>query len=340
MTVPAAAPNGAAGGDGETTATSPAAGPDAHPPAAAPAAAAGLPDMAAALAVKVVLSATAQADPAALAAAYDAMAARFAAAGLDAAAVAATARYFDFAAPRRALLYSRFPAPLPPAAVRLGAIFLQRSDPALAAAAAAAAADVAAALPAGADVAVGKAEHLHVTVFMASHPTALRSDALAPAGADFDLEDGGDAAAVLARARPAAGYVVREVAAMRAAATGGPPPRLRVHRVVLAESGTLLLCCVDADGAGAALRARLRAALPGAPPRQPTIWHASLARVLGTAPLRPADAAAAGAACARWTARLAGTELAPRAMAHVCEERFGTVEGEHVELPLGGGEEN
>ena len=70
-------------------------------------------------------------------------------------------------------------------------------------------------------------------------------------------------------------------------------PRFEVHRLLLADSGTLLLCSVDTTGHLAALRKRLRQAYPGAPPRQSTIVHASIARLLDDGrQLAPAEIAA------------------------------------------------
>ena len=66
-----------------------------------------------------------------------------------------------------------------------------------------------------------------------------------------------------------------------------------MHRLLLADSGTLLLCSVDTTGHLAALRKRLRQAYPGAPPRQSTIVHASIARLLDDGrQLAPAEIAA------------------------------------------------
>lgn len=72
----------------------------------------------------------------------------------------------------------------------------------------------------------------------------------------------------------------REVSAYRSAAASTSAPRFEVHRLVMADSGTLLLCSVDHSGHLAALRRRLRAAFPGGPPKQSTIVHASIARLL------------------------------------------------------------
>lgn len=57
---------------------------------------------------------------------------------------------------------------------------------------------------------------------------------------------GVDPATQAAAAAPAPASLAREVAAFRAAAAATPPPRFSVHRLLLADSGTLLLCRWDA----------------------------------------------------------------------------------------------
>ncbi len=66
-------------------------------------------------------------------------------------------------------------------------------------------------------------------------------------------------------------------------------PLPQVHRLLLADSGTLLLCSVDRSGNLAKLRARLRASFPGAPSTQSSIMHASIARLLSTEQLTVAQ---------------------------------------------------
>ena len=57
----------------------------------------------------------------------------------------------------------------------------------------------------------------------------------------------------------------------------------------MADSGTLLLCSVDRSGNLAPLRARLKAAFPGAPSTQGSIMHASIGRILSTEQLTVAE---------------------------------------------------
>lgn len=172
------------------------------------------------------------------------------------------------------------------------------------------------------------AEHFHVTVFMTSQPHTLRPDPFhagwtQPAAPPSDW------------ASPPAGVVEREVAAMREAVADLAPPRFSVHRLLLADSGTLLLTSVETGGSTlAALRRRLRAAFPGAPTTQSTIIHMSVGRVLTPRPLGAEAVAAAARACDAWTDRLAGRAWTAAGVTHVQENIFTTVEGPTVFLPF------
>lgn len=324
-----------------------------------------LPDMSATLDAKVTVSEAAQQDPRRLAIAYDDMAAKFATQGLNLAAVAAMRQYFanlEGPGPAEPLRYAEFPAPLPPGAVRLSLVFFQRSNPALAELVHRAATDIVASLPPGTKYHLNDpgarfslfwgargvipvssfthaslspipfiADHYHITVFMTSQPHTLRPSPLVPGN---ELPKGLTAEVLAVAAAPT--DVDGEVAALRRAAAATPAPTFRVHRLLMADSGTLLLCSLDASGVIAGLRSGLKDAFPGAPPRQSTIFHASVARVLGDGPLAPAAVAAVQEACDRWSDRLRGREFKVNTLHYVMEERFTTVEGPAVALPFGG----
>ncbi|KAL6784125.1 hypothetical protein ACKKBG_A04890 [Auxenochlorella protothecoides x Auxenochlorella symbiontica] len=290
-----------------------------------------IPDMTASLNAKVVVSDDQQADPAQLAACYDAMAAKFLQHGLNIEAVQATRQYFDLSQGTlpRPLEYARFPSPLPEAAVRLGVLFMQKCNPTLASLAHQAALDIARHIPPGYLLHLNEPSHYHVTVFMTSQPHTLRPDPFDPGWAP----PSGDAPPA-GWAAPAPAALARELRAMAAAAAAEPPPRLRAQRLLLADSGTLLLCSVDVSGGLAALRRRLRRAFPGAPPRQSTIVHCSLGRVLGGEEMGADAAARIAAACDAWTMRLAGAEWTAPGLTHVRETVFTTVEGPAVFMPF------
>jgi hypothetical protein len=230
--------------------------------------------------------------------------------------------------PAAPLHYSAFPSPLPPLAVRLCVLFLRDAGPALVAALHRAALDVVAVLPMGVKAHVSQPSHLHITVFMGSQPHALRPDPASPDGGI--LAEGADPAA----GAPSPAVLAAEIELMRQEANAVAPPSLRVHRILMADSGTLLLCCVDGSGRLASLRAALRRRLPGAPPRQSTIAHASLARVLTTSQFDSTTRARIKEVCDRCTTELRGMEVPTFKLYHVCEEQFTTVEGPSVALPF------
>ncbi|RMZ57642.1 hypothetical protein APUTEX25_001842 [Auxenochlorella protothecoides] len=125
-----------------------------------------IPDMTASLNAKVVVSDDQQADPAQLAACYDAMAANFLQHGLNIEAVQATRQYFDLSQGTvpRPLEYARFPSPLPEAAVRLGVLFMQKCNPTLASLAHQAALDIARHIPPGYLLHLNEPSHYHSTI--------------------------------------------------------------------------------------------------------------------------------------------------------------------------------
>ncbi|GAB4818250.1 hypothetical protein N2152v2_005296 [Parachlorella kessleri] len=107
-----------------------------------------------------------------------------------------------------------------------------------------------------------------------------------------------------------------------------------VHRLLMADSGTLLLCSVDRSGNLARLRARLRASFPGAPSTQSSIMHASIGRILSTEQLTVAEIERVQAACDRWSEQLRGMQFDPEVLYHICERTFTTVEGPRIPLPF------
>jgi len=205
---------------------------------------------------------------------------------------------------------------------------------------------------------------LHLTLFMTSQPFALCPDPFAVVGGGGGEEAakaggaGGGAAAVGA---PAPGVVGREVAATRALAAGRAGPVFEADCIVLAPSGALPLLLVDVGGgeggvskpaasadaraseAGEAassgggevarLRAAARAAFPSAPRSQPSIMHVTLGRLL-TPVGDAATIAAVASAAAEASRKVKGLRWAPRALAHICEEVFATVQGARADAPF------
>jgi hypothetical protein len=297
-----------------------------------------LPDMAATLKAKIAVSHAEQSNPEALARVYDAMATKLVSQGLDLAACCAIRQYFGSLHTSRPipLLYAQFPVPLPPGAVRLSVVFFKKAAPDLAQLVLQAATDIVSCLPHDVPCHINDQDHYHITIFMTSQPHTLRPNPFISIRSDGDVfppelspEE------IYSRAAPAKETVDREIEVMREAAKSTTAPTFRVHRVFLADSGTLLLTCVDVSGQVAGLRQRLQASFPGAPPRQSTIFHASLARVLVEKQLDARSIARIHRKCEEWTSsHLRGAEFQVTEMHYVQEERFTTVDGPVIALPF------
>ncbi|KAG7674422.1 hypothetical protein NADE_008179 [Nannochloris sp. 'desiccata'] len=294
-----------------------------------------LPDMSATLKTKIAVSEEAQQDPRLLAMAYDAMASKFSTQGFNIAAISAMRQYFSHVTgPGEAhpLNYADFPkAPLPPGAVRLSLVFFQRANLSLANLVHRAASEVISALPKGTKIHLNDPGHYHITIYMTSQPHTLRPSPLIHGNAisgNLTPEE------LYQQAQPT--NFEGELAVLRKETSTTSPPTFKVHRLLMADSGTLLLCSVDISGTMAGLRRRLKNAFPGGPPRQSTIFHASVARVLSPEQLDNESIKKVQRLCDKWSERLRGMEFSVDALHYVMEERFTTVEGPTYELPLKG----
>ncbi len=88
-----------------------------------------------------------------------------------------------------------------------------------------------------------------------------------------------------------------------------PHAEMQVHRVLLADSGTLLVCLIDQTGNLNHLRAQLQGAFPGAPTRQTQIMHVSVLRLLTAKQLSPEQRQHLQAVCDKYTAKLKGMQV-------------------------------
>lgn len=296
-----------------------------------------LPDMTANLNAKVTVSREQQADPRLLAVVYDDMAQKFYKSGLNLGAVEAMQQYFtnlDTVGPAIPLHYAKFPVPLPPAAVRLAVIFFQEENQRLAELLHQASIEIMAALPKDFKTHLNSPSHYHITVYMTSQPHTLRPNPL-------DIETGGlppgspSAEEIAVAAQPADEVLHKEITIMKNVSAATPAPKFRVHRLVMADSGTLLLCSVDETGHLAELRLKMKEAFPGGPPKQSTIVHASLARLLTPRQLTVEEVQRVQRACDIWTERVKGLLFHPKCLYHIREQTFTTVEGPRIRLPLG-----
>ncbi|KAK9812703.1 hypothetical protein WJX72_002341 [[Myrmecia] bisecta] len=290
-----------------------------------------VPDMSASWSAKVAVTTEQQADALAMAQVYGSMREKFAAHGLNLAAVRATRQYYaNLDGPNATphpLQYAHFPTPLEDGAVRLG-VFLLGSAPSLAARAVEATQEVFSALPEGMQPHASGQTDLHLTIFMPSQPSDPRPDPFAP---DGGLDPKSAPHPIPA---PTAETLTQEVQVFRDLAATTRPPRFEVHSLVFADSGTLLLCFVDTSKRLAGLRAQLRIAFTGGAARQSSIMHITLGRVLAPKQLTADDIAAVQAKCDTWTAKLRGTAFTPDALWHVQELTFTSVDGKRERLAL------
>ena len=79
--------------------------------------------------------------------------------------------------------------------------------------------------------------------------------------------------------------------------------------MLLADSGTLLVCLADPNGSVAKLRQDLSTAFPGAPTRQTQIIHVSVLRVLTARQLSADDRQRLQAVCDDYTHKLQGHQV-------------------------------
>lgn len=84
---------------------------------------------------------------------------------------------------------------------------------------------------------------------------------------------------------------------------------MQVHRVLLADSGTLLVCLTDSNGQLTQLRGCLREAFPGAPNRQTQIVHVSVLRLLTAEQLSTDDRHTLQAVCDAFSLKLKGMQV-------------------------------
>ena len=293
-----------------------------------------LPDMSATMNAKISVSDAAQRDPRLLATAYDTMATKFAKEGLNLAAMQAMRAYFtnlDGPGEAHPLHYENFPIPLPPNSVRLCLVFFHKSSPSLAALVHRAAKEIMDLLPSDTKIHLNDPSHYHITVYMTSQPHTVRPSPQIPRN-EVDLSLSPEE--IYEAAKPT--DVDGEIEIMKKEAAVTPPPTFRVHRLLMADSGTLLLCSLDTSGVLGDFRKRVREQFPGGPPRQSTIFHASVARILGTEQLDFKTIASIQELCDRWSDRLRECEFRVDALHYVMENRFTTVEGPAVRLPFKG----
>ncbi|WPT11694.1 Surfeit locus protein 2 [Picochlorum sp. SENEW3] len=223
------------------------------------------------------------------------------------------------------LEYTAFPTPLPDAAVRLCLIFFEKVHQELAEKVERASREIASVLPDTYDMHLTKRSHYHITIFMTSQPHALRPDPFDPSHYDLDMSTVQDVSCM----RPHESVLEREIQTMKDIVAQHKSPVFRVHRIVLADSGTLLLCLVEISPHSSVfhMRKAFRKAFPGSPPKQSTIYHASLGRIVTPEQLSEEKRRKIHDMCEAWTRQLQGHEFTVDELFHVREVQFTTVEG-------------
>lgn len=84
---------------------------------------------------------------------------------------------------------------------------------------------------------------------------------------------------------------------------------IQVHRVLIADSGTLMICLVDTHGKLGQLRQQLHKAFPGCPTRQTTIAHVSVLRLFRSKQISTANRQQLQAVCDDYTQKLKGVKF-------------------------------
>ena len=281
-----------------------------------------------------------QIDPTRIAKIYDSMAERFLTSGLNVDAIRAQAQYYSTHPTTEdpmPLKYSDFPTPLPEESVRLCLVFFQKAHPELARHVSTAAKDIIQVLENHAGSTkfkchLTKESHYHVTLFMTSQPHALRPDPFNHEHYELDMTTIEDISSM----GPTEEVLTREIETMREVASTVPAPTLQVHRILLADSGTLLLCLIEKSPEASIyrIRKRFRERFPGAPPKQSTIYHASLGRITTPEQIPPTVREEIHKLCDSWSQCLQQYEFKVPTVHHVRELQFTTVEGPSIALPF------
>ncbi|CAD7697804.1 unnamed protein product [Ostreobium quekettii] len=254
---------------------------------------------------------------------YECMATKFVKDGINMEHIASTAEFYGASDTEqgklRPLPYSRLPRPLPDAAVRL--LVIPLLDQQLVVKADQLCKDVVSKLPEDVQVYFNKGEKLHITQFHASRPEDVRPNAFDPSGG-CDL-----AVANHERPGPAQAYLPLELEAMEHIVNTTPRPTLVPERVLMSDTGTLLLTWVDRSGNIDRLRSALRSCFPGSPPKQTGIIHTTLCRVVAGGPFNAATRKAVAEECDKWTGLLKGHVFQPSVAWYVLEELYSNCVG-------------
>jgi len=278
-------------------------------------------DVSALMKAKTAIPESDQSNPEKLGKHYAKMAFKFESDGLDLSAVRDSGKYFSVEGNKvEPLEYAKFETPLARGAVRLGVFRLRKEDAdGLAGEVRNASKAIASKFPVGSLVHFNNPEHYHITVQMVSHPSNPRPDAFAPGGG---LE--GQYPSIIPAPSPS--HLHKETSLYKSIAAADSSPELKVHSMIFANSGTLLLLFTESSGKVQRLRQDLAKAMPGAVEKQPSILHITLCRMLRCGAsgeqMTAEQRERVVQACAEWTSILRGRSFTPSSLWHVQENVF------------------
>ncbi|KAK9806058.1 hypothetical protein WJX73_010102 [Symbiochloris irregularis] len=256
---------------------------------------------------------------------YEGMQATFAKQGLDLEFIAGLRDSYqlDEHGEPQPLTYAELRPSLPPATQRLVVFPLDTSAELLKQAVAATEDIIDHALPPGTTVYTNAPSRLHITIFYLSHVEDPQPE---------PYKAKGSGATHSSDLNPERLQLEEET--LRSAVAQFPAFSVQVDRVLLANSGTLLLTYTDPSGQMQAFRSHLRKTLPGAPKRQTNIIHTSLLRILSPQQLDDKTREAVQAKCDEWTQKLRGKELPCSALWYLHESYYANIQGKSTTLSL------
>ncbi|KAA6422327.1 MAG: hypothetical protein FRX49_07797 [Trebouxia sp. A1-2] len=168
---------------------------------------------------------------------------------------------------------------------------------------------------------VNKPERWHITVFHTSNYDDARPNPSKPLAPDLQQSESGH------RAPPSSDALHQEHQTIQKLVRQNQPINLEVHRILLADSGTLLVCLIDRNGILNHLREQLTRAFPGAPMRQTQIMHVSVLRLLTAQQLSNEERHRLQAICDEYTIKLKGMQITATELWYVHEAIFANIEG-------------
>lgn len=177
------------------------------------------------------------------------------------------------------------------------------------------------ALPPGITAYINHPSRLHMTVFYLSHVDDPRPEPY--------KQHGSQQASTLTDSN-----LQHESRVLTEAMASLPYFHVQVDRLLLADSGTLLLCSTDPTGHMQSLRQQLHKSFPGAPTKQTTIIHTSLLRILSPNQLSDQEKQKVQHLCELWTQRLRGKKIPCQTLWYLIETHYANIVGQKTNIAL------